>query len=131
MALSDQDMVDIRRHTGYGAFGAPGSNRSLMYYRYYPIFTMLEYRMANFSDTEIATCQTYIAQCNTLETAIWSASDNLDTRKAAVWEWNTDEVGDRMELYVLACKKLCSFLQVPVGPFFVASSGSAVVQWQK
>lgn len=122
LSLSTQDKVDIRRHTGYGMFGDNFSNNSLVYYQFIRQWAMLEYRMAHMIDEEVTVCQTYIAQCNSLETAIWSV--DTSTKKAAVWTWNDNELGDKLELYTIARKQLLSFLQMTPGPWFVSSAAS-------
>jgi hypothetical protein len=55
----------------------------------------------------------YIANCNTLEAAIPTASDNLDTDRAAVWYHNKKEVRDRWDLYKLWCNRLVEFMGLP------------------
>lgn len=125
MALTDQDKVDVRRHAGYGAYGS-GSG-SLILFRYYAEFVTLEYRMNNFTDAELAVIQgQYLPYLNQLEQDIYNVRDNLDTKQAAVWHWNTNEMSDRLDLYNYQRKLLCAFLELPPGPFFVSSSGSGV-----
>lgn len=131
LTLSDQDKVDVRRHTGYGAFGSTDSSRSLMYWHFFPEFTMLEYRMNNLADEEVSQIQIYLSQCNQLETDMFGARENLDTAKAAVWTWNDKEVHDRMELYTIARKMMLSMLMLPPGPFFIQSSASPVARFVK
>lgn len=125
MALTDQDKVDIRRHTGYGAYGS--GPRTLMFFRYYAEFATLEWRMDNLTDAELAVVQgQYLPYLNQLEQDVFNVRDNLDTKQAAVWHWNTNELSDRLDLFNFQRKLLCSFLELPPGPFFVSSSGSGV-----
>lgn len=129
MALSDTDYADCRRHTGYGFFGLD-TNPSALYWRYFREFAMLEYRMSHLRPEEMALLQdTYLPTLNTLEMSPASVGlrgddDNLDTAKAAVWSWNTNEVADRISLYVHYRKMLCNLLQIQPGPFMTGVTNS-------
>ena len=122
LTLSTQDKVDIRRHMGYGFLGAgqPG----LMYFRYFPHYQTMEWRMDNLQDEEITVLQdTYLPVLNQLEMQTAGAgdgadNDTLDTDRAAVWFHNKDEVTDRAALYTYYRKMLCNVMQLPPGPFF-------------
>lgn len=117
LSLTEQDKVDIRRHCGYGFLGE--GNHSLMYWRYFRHFNTLEYRLDNLQDEEITLLQdTYLPMLNDLEMQPYSASDNLDTSRAAVWFHNDNEVVDRMELYRNYRVLMCNLMQIPPGPFF-------------
>lgn len=120
MALTNQDLVDVRRHCGYGFLGA--GTHSLMYWRFFRFYNTLEFRMANLQDEEVSLLQdTYLPNLNALEMAPATASDNLDTSRAAVWFHNDNEVTDRMALYGTYRKMLCDVMQIPPGPFFQTS----------
>lgn len=124
LALTDQDMVDLRRHAGYGALGS-SANRSLMYFRYWPEYQALEFRVNNLQDEEIIYLQGQLLPfLNQLEKDVYGVRANLDTDKAAVWTHNRDETIDRIDLYNYHRKLLCSFMQLPPGPFFVTNSAS-------
>lgn len=123
LELTTQDMVDVRRHCGFGFLGAD-SNKSLMFFRYWPSYMTLEYRLGHLLDEEIILLQAqYLPNLNQLEIDIYGVRDNVDTKSAAVWHWNEHEASDRIDLYNYHRKMLCSFFQVEPGPFFVSSSG--------
>lgn len=110
--LTDQQKIDTRRHCGFPVFGEfNDTSPSSFGYRYYTEYLILEYRMNNLSTDEETTLQNvYLTNCNTLETAIPTASSNLDTDQAAVWYHNKYEVRDRFALYTLWCNRLIEFL---------------------
>ena len=69
--------------------------------------------MNNLDANEEVTLQNvYIANCNTLESAMPTASSNLDTDQAAVWYHNKREVADRYDLYRLWCRRLAEYMGV-------------------
>lgn len=110
--LTDAQKDDVRRHAGFPVYGNGVSASPPSFgYRYYEQYLILEYRMNNLSSNqESLLINTYIANCNTLEIAIPTASDNLDTDQAAVWYHNKYEVRDRFNLYKLWCNRLIEFL---------------------
>jgi hypothetical protein len=91
-------------------------------WRYFQIYGLLEFRLTNLSDCEIVIARRYLGTLTTLELAVPTASDNLDTDQAAVWTRNKDEVTDRIKLLDEWSRRLCGFLGVPAGP--ALSSGT-------
>ena len=111
--LGDADRVDARRFCGYPAFGSdPGGFTG---YRFFQAFGLLEFRLNNLSQAEVAVVQTYLATLRQLEAGVPNSSANLDTDRAAVWFHNRDEVRDRTLLFDDWRRRLCGFLGVPVG----------------
>lgn len=110
--LTDAQKDDVRRHAGFPVFGlAVGATPPSFGYRYNEWYLILEYRMNNLTlNQENILINTYVATCNSLESAIPTASDNLDTDRAAVWYHNKDEVEDRFALYKLWCNRLIEFM---------------------
>lgn len=122
MPLTSENMVDVRRHTGYGFFGSTG-NVSLMYYRYFPQYNTLEYRLNNLSDDEISVLQdNYLPKLNQLENDLYTMREAMIVDKAAVFTRNKDEPSDREDLLTYYKKLLLSVLQIPPGPWFIGSS---------
>lgn len=78
------------------------------------------------TDEETTLINVYLNPLNSLEADIPTASDNLDTDRAAVWYHNRDEVRDRFALYKLWALRLCDYLEVD-GPAKMVKSGLQVV----
>lgn len=127
--LTELQKIDVRRYCGFPVYGAgaPSSSPPSFGYRYYEQYLILEYRMNNLAPEEETTLQEkYLNVLYALENAIPTASENLDTDRAAVWYHNKNEVRDRMELFKLWCIRLCDFLKVQ-GPAKTLSSFQIVV----
>ena len=89
MALTAQQKIDVRRHAGFSVYGSTSASPPSIFYSYNPHYLNLEYMMINLAPAEEATLiSVYIQNCNNLETAIPTASSNLDTDRAAVWYHN-------------------------------------------
>lgn len=112
--FTEAQLIDIRRFCGYPAVGT--GVIVFPYPWWFKYYSALETRLQNLTDAEASVVTGYLTQCQALETAIFGASDNLDTAKASVWEWNPDEVKNRTALYDQWRRKLCGFLGVPTGP---------------
>ena len=117
MAFTTAEKVDIRRFCGFQAFG--NSATQAFGHRFSTHYGTLEFRLNNYApEEETVIRNTYLFNLQTLELAVFSASDNLDTDQAAVWYHNKREVADREALFSLWRKKLCDFIGVPPGPGF-------------
>jgi hypothetical protein len=123
--FTDGQKADIRRFCGYPAYGAgvAGFNS----WRFFQAYGTLEYRLNNLAPAEIAVTLQYVATLVTLEGAIPTASDNLDTESAAAWTHNADEFKDRTDLFDNWRRRLCGFLGVPPGPALTQSGVTLVV----
>jgi len=109
------EKVDIRRFCGYGMFGAQALPASG--YRFSTQYGMLEYKINNMLPEEEAVVRTtYLANLQTLETAIVGTSANLDTDTAAVWKHNKNEQADRDRLFDSWRRRLCQFMGIKPGP---------------
>lgn len=123
--LTEAQRLDVRRHAGYPlladvvandttdpvtAWVAPGA------------YHTLTRRLNNLTAAEEAILTgTYLTVLTTLEAAIPTAGDNLDTDQAAVWHRNRDEVRDRQRLFDDWRRRMCGFLGIPPGPALGAS----------
>ena len=116
-SFADGQKVDIRRFCGYPAYGAGAAGFNS--WRYFQSYGTLEYRLNNMAPAEIAVVLQYISTLATIEVAIPSTSDNLDTESAAAWTHNADELRDRSNLFDSWRRRLCGFLGVPPGPDLV------------
>ncbi len=112
--LTDAEKTDARRFCGYPAYGAGAAG--FQGWRFFQVYGLMEYRLNNLSDAELAVIRTYLATLNTLETAIPNASGNLDTAQASVWRHNANELDDRLRLFDSWRRRLCGFLGLPPGP---------------
>jgi hypothetical protein len=122
--LTDTQKTAVRRHCGYPMYGniaAPAFG-----YRFFTWYGTLEYRINNPTPEEEIVLISFVDELNTLELALSSASDNLDTNKAAVWEHNPNEVGDRRRLYNMRRRDLCTFIGVPPGPGLGCAGGIVI-----
>lgn len=112
--LTEAELVLCRRYMGYPAMG--GINSGQQSWRFFQVYGFNEWRMRNMAPEEYVQIRTYLGQCQTLETAILGASDNLDTDQAAVWHHNRAEVQDRFGLFNRWRMQLCAFFGIPPGP---------------
>jgi len=113
-AFTDAQKTDVRRYCGYPAYGAGASG--FQGWRFFQAYGLLEYRLNNLSDAEIAVVLNYLTTLATLECAITEASSRLDTSEAAVWTRNPYEVRERAGLFDDWRRRLCAFLGLPPGP---------------
>lgn len=113
-ALTDVEKVDIRRFCGYPAYGAAPTG--MQAWRYFQIYGLLEFRLANLSESEVAVVRRYLGTLTTLEVAVPSTADNLDTDRASMWTRNKDELADRIRLLDEWRRRLCGFLGIETGP---------------
>ena len=127
--LTDTQLSDARRYAGYPFQGdlTLGDGLDLAHGWVSPIiWQTLQHRLTTLRPEEEARIVIFLTSLAGLETDVLSATDNLDTAQAAVWYHNKDEVADRMRLYRLWRRELCSFIGVPPGPG-LGSTGSTTV----
>lgn len=123
--LTDAEKVDIRRFCGYPAYGAaPAGMQS---WRYFQVYGLLEFRLANLSDSEISVVRRYLGNLAVLELAVPETSENLETDQASIWTRNKDELTDRLRLLDEWRRRLCGFLGVPAGPALSSGTASLIV----
>jgi hypothetical protein len=116
MALTTAERVDIRRFCGFPAYAHFG-------WVFEAEYATLELRMDNFADEELAVIRiNHLPDLYTLESAIVTASSNLDTDAASVWTHNKNEVADRFGLYNRKRRELCAFIGVRPGRGLGSSS---------
>ena len=114
LAFTDAQKTDIRRYCGYPAYGAGATG--FEGWRFFQAYGLLEYRMNNLSEPEVAVVLTYLGTLATLEVAVSEAGNRLDTAEAAVWTRNPHEVRERAALFDDWRRRLCAFLGLPPGP---------------
>lgn len=118
--LTDAEMTDTRRFMGYPLVGTTmviNNNNDVVFGNFGMVTMSLYTRLTTLSATEETILRTtYLTQLVTLETAILSVSENLDTDQAAVWHHNKRERLDREELFDGWRRRLCSFIGFQAGP---------------
>ena len=119
MALTDAQMTDVRRFAGYPLAGTTmiiNANQDVVYVQFGMVTISLYTRLTTLSTSEETILTGYLSSITTLESAILTASDNLDTAEASVWKWNKNEVSDRTGLFNQQRRAMCSFLGCAPGP---------------
>jgi hypothetical protein len=119
MALTAQQLVDVRRFCGYSLSGNATAQpyRELIYSDVSYMGLSLDYRLDNLSPEEETVITTkYLPNLNAREREIQCAAQNLDTDIAAIWTHNKSEVSDRVDLFNYLRRQLCSFLGFAPGP---------------
>jgi hypothetical protein len=125
MPFTDEERTDLRRHTGYPAYGL--GNGGFSNWRFYQAYGLLEYRIQRLSPAEETIARTYLTTLATLEAAITAASATLDTEAAAAWTRNSREIHDRTRLFDDWRRRLCGFLGIPEGPALKSTTTRLVV----
>jgi hypothetical protein len=125
MPFTDAQATDIRRYCGYPAYGAGPAG--FQGWRFFTAYGLLEFRIANLSDSETAVVTNYLATLAQLETAVTDAGSNLGTAAASVWTRNPAELRERMALFDDWRRRLCGFLGLPPGPALGDGSLTLVV----
>jgi hypothetical protein len=118
MALTAQQITDVRRYMGYSLSGDQTAYpfRELVYSNVSYLGMSLDYRLEHMSDEEESTVTSFfLANLTLREQEIQDAAANLDTDKAAVWTRNKSEVEDRTALFNQLRRDLCAFLGFPPG----------------
>jgi hypothetical protein len=128
--LTAQQMADVRRFAGYPMLAdtQADDSRDFAYGWVSPgVWQTLEHRLTNMRpEEESILITTYLTPLYTLETAITSAADNLDTDQAAVWTHNKTEVADRAKLFDQWRRRMCYFIGVAPGPSLGNGGGRIV-----
>lgn len=123
MALAPPEQIAIRRHAGYGVLGQDGAPDALAT------------RLASLTgDEEMVLFDTFLPNLETLEAAIPAAGATLDTKQAAVWHRNLNELAERNALYTQQRLALCAFLGIDPGPGIpplvtTGTDGEVVTPW--
>jgi hypothetical protein len=131
MALTDAQKADVRRWMGYPQVGtnvSVGPYHDFAYGWVLPgVWETLVTLLDNLSsENETILVNKFLVKLDTLEDAITTASDNLDTSSAAVWVHNPNEIDDRFKLYRKWRLELCSFLGIAPGPYL--TQGNQIIR---
>ena len=94
-------------------------------WRFFQVYGLLEFRLLHLADAEIGVLRRYLATLTSLELAVPTSSDGLDTAQAATWTRNRDEISERLRLLDEWRRRLCGFLGVSPGP--ALSTGTAIL----
>ncbi|MGZ3465104.1 MAG: hypothetical protein ACXU9Q_16455 [Gemmatimonadaceae bacterium] len=128
--LTDAQKVDARRWMGYPTLdpGYADVVYTIRGERIQPMLTLTQ-KLANLSESEeLVLVESFLGPLKSLETAILTVSDNLDTNKAAVWERNTNEQADRERLFDSVRRRMCTFLGFKPGPELGGGGGLSLVR---
>jgi hypothetical protein len=123
--LSEAEKTDARRFCGYPVFAAVAVG--LLDWRAYQMYGLMEFRLNNLSDAEVAILRRYLVTLAGLEQAVPRAGDAMDTDQAAVWTRNKDESRDRVRLLDDWRRRLCGFLGLPPGRGLMTGNIALVV----
>lgn len=104
MAVSALETVNVRRHAGYSASGAQ------------PDDALAAALAAISAEGETVLRTLFLPALDGLEAAILNSGEGLDTKSAAVWHRNENELLERSTLYRAQRLALCHFLGVEPGP---------------
>lgn len=131
MALTAQQLADVRRFCGYPLLGdtVADDSRDFAYGWVSPgTWQTLQHRLTSLrAEEESILISTYLTNLYALETAITGAGANLDTDAAAVWTRNKNEVSDRMKLFDGWRRRLCGFIGIAPGPS-LGNGGAFVIR---
>jgi len=120
MALTDQQMSDVRRFAGYPllADSVADDSRDFAYGWVSPgVWQTLQHRLTNLRPEEESTLiGVYLTNLLALESAVPAAAGNLDTAQAAIWTRNANEVSDRLSLLDGWRRRMCAFIGIAPGP---------------
>jgi hypothetical protein len=128
--LTDAQKVDVRRWMGYPTLNAgyPDTVYTAAWNRsQFPV--SITEKLANLTDSEeTALVDKFLTPLESLEAAILTVSDNLDTNVAAVWQRNTNEQADRERLFDSVRRRMCAFLGFKPGPELGGGGGLSLVR---
>ena len=131
MALTAAQIADVRRFMGWQVSGTLvpiTDNYDIVYMRFGMVVMSLHERLASLSaEEEAILTSVYLTNLTTLEAAIVTASDNMDTDIASVWTHNKNEVADRCGLFDMWRRRLCGFIGCAPGPG-LGDGGMSVVR---
>jgi hypothetical protein len=119
MALTAQNLVDIRYYCGFSVSGDSTSfpYRELAYSDVSYMGLSLDYRLAHLSPEEESRVTTYfLPAIAAREADIQTAAQFLGTTKAAVWTRNDNEIANRTSMFNALRTELCRFLGFAPGP---------------
>jgi hypothetical protein len=128
--LTDAQKVDVRRWMGYPTLNAgyPDTIYTVAWDRsQFPV--SITEKLANLADgEETVLIEKFLTPLESLEAAILTVSDNLDTNVAAVWQRNTNEQADRERLFDSVRRRMCAYLGFKPGPELGGGGGLNLVR---
>jgi hypothetical protein len=120
VALTAQQLVDVRRFMGYSVAGAVGTTqfREQAYSDVTIGGLSLDFRLTNLApEEESVVINTYLTSLYLREQEIQDSAATMGTDKAAVWTRNKQEASDRINLFTALRLELCGFLGFPPGSY--------------
>lgn len=128
--LTDAQKVDARRWMGYPTLnpGYPDTVYTVRGDRMQPLLSITQ-KLANLTESEESVLvNVYLTPLTSLEAAIVTVGDNLDTDAAAVWKRNVNEQADRERLFDSVRRRMCAFLGFKPGPELGGGGGLNLVR---
>lgn len=128
--LTDAQKVDVRRWMGYPTLntGYPDTVYTTRGDRMQPLLTITQ-KLANLTESEeTVLVDVYLTPLASLEAAILTVGDNLDTDAAAVWKRNVNEQSDRERLFDSVRRRMCAFLGFKPGPELGGGGGFSLAR---
>lgn len=112
-------VVSIRSYCGYGSYASYG-------YVLAGQMATLDEQMAGMVQAEVTQVVALLELLPVLDTALQSASQNLDTAQASVWTHNASEIADRAKLFRMYRLRLCELFNIPPGPGISQNSNKVI-----
>lgn len=127
MALSDANLVDVRRWLGFATLNGNEPDWVFSNVSTYGQVSLTN-KLLNITAAEEATLiAQYLTPLASLEAALLAASDNLDTDSAGPFKQDALEVPKRTALYNKWRRDMAGFLGFPPGPA-LGAGGMQVVR---
>jgi hypothetical protein len=120
MALTSQQIADVRRYAGYPAQGDQlfDDSRDVAYGWISPgVWQTLYHRLNSLSTAEEGIlANTYLTNLYSLESALAGSGADLDTASAGPWTRNPGEIAERAALFDNWRRRMCWFIGIAPGP---------------
>lgn len=118
--LTDQQKADVRRFAGYPMLAdtVADDSRDFAYGWVSPgVWNTLEHRLNNIRpEEETRLVSVYLTNLALLEQDVVDSRDNVDTKQAAVWYRNEQEIAEKRDLFDDWRRRMCYFIGIAPGP---------------
>ena len=122
--LTDTQKAHLRRAMGYPAYG--NGNDGAQSWRFFQVYGLMEYRLANMSQAEGAiVVDTYLANFIQAEQDIPAALQNLAFDQIAVLTRNKTQAAETVATMAFWGQRMCDFFGIPPGQGLASVSSGA------